>query len=57
MMGWIGMKMATNWAWWMKDDQKREKLLPLVPSGFIGSLISMGFAYLGGLICHGDIQF
>ena len=55
MMGWIALKMTNNWASVMGDQDLKKILLPLISSGFIGSLVSMGFAYLGGLICNGTI--
>ena len=55
MMGWIAVKMTNNWASVMSYSDQRKILLPLISSGFMGALISMGFAYLGGLICNGTI--
>lgn len=48
MATWIFVKMATNWNGF-KDDRAG------AISGLLGSLISMFFALIGGLICRGRL--
>jgi len=48
--GWIGLKMAANWN---RDRDSKNKNLPMFAiSGLYGNLISMVFAYGGGMIIH-----
>jgi hypothetical protein len=68
-MGWLAIKMATDWnririiygdptsgavprSLKAKDEAK---LRVFAVSGLLGSLLSMFFALVGGLICKGDI--
>ena len=54
MMGWIGIKMAAGWARTAKLDEKDEAWRKWKSEAFIslfGSLLSMAFAFGGGLIC------
>jgi len=49
MVGWLALKMATNWnhpAWKEKPDMRAFAL-----SALLGGLVSMFFALLGGLVC------
>ena len=53
MIGWLALKLATNWnhpAWKDKPAARTHALLAL-----LAGLISMLFALLGGLVCSGTI--
>ncbi len=55
MIGWLALKLATNWNhpdW--KDDPKRRMY---AFSALLAGLVSMLFATLGGLICRGELRF
>jgi len=54
MIGWLGLKLATNWnhpSWQSKPESRTHALLAL-----LAGLISMLFAFLGGVICNGTIR-
>jgi hypothetical protein len=53
MIGWIALKLATNWNrdYWKKTPSAR--LFGF--SALLAGLVSMLFAFLGGLICKGDL--
>jgi hypothetical protein len=48
MIGWIALKIANNWSFWIGENRQ---WAPYLISSLIGSLISMLFALFGGLIC------
>jgi len=55
MIGWLALKLATNWnhpAWKDNPEARTHGLLAL-----LAGLISMLFAFLGGSVCAGIIQF
>lgn len=52
MITWIIVKSLTNWQVWTKD-RNTKTLRSLFAVGVYGSLISLFFAYLGGLVCRG----
>ena len=49
MVAWIALKAANNWSFWMK--QKLE-WSPYLNSAFIGGIISMLLALIGGMVCR-----
>jgi len=51
MIGWLAVKLATNWNHpiWKEDPDVRTFAL----SALLAGLVSMGFAVLGGVICAG----
>lgn len=53
MIGWIALKLATNWNqdYWKKTSSAR--LFGF--SALLAGLVSMLFAFLGGLICKGEL--
>jgi hypothetical protein len=53
MVGWLALKLATNWNY--PDKQPRLQRRAYAFSALLAGLISMLFAALGGLICHGDL--
>ena len=52
MIGWMTLKLVPNWELWVKHGATNK---PLAISSLLGSLCSMFFALLGGLVCRGDI--
>lgn len=51
MMGWLALKLATNWnSKKMEDDPKAR---PFAFTALLAGLVSMLFATLGGLVCGG----
>lgn len=52
MIGWIALKLVPNWELYVKHGAANK---PLVWSSLLGSLCSMFFALIGGLICRGVI--
>lgn len=48
MIGWITLKMVTDWN---RSGIERKNASPFALSGLIGSLVSMFWALIGGLIC------
>ena len=52
MIGWIAVKMATDWQIIVKDDKDNRKSWKrqLAMSGLLGSMISLFFALIGGLV-------
>ncbi len=55
MVGWLGLKLATNWnhPGWKELSTSRAFAF----SGLLAGLLSMLFAYLGGLICGLHLDF
>jgi len=53
MIGWMTLKLVPNWELWVKHGATNK---PLALSSLLGSLCSMFFALLGGLICSGEIR-
>jgi hypothetical protein len=51
MMGWLALKLATNWN--RKDMESDPKARPFAFTALLSGLVSMLFAALGGLICRG----
>ena len=54
MLGWLGLKMATNWN---SPVYKDAELRPFAFRGLLAGMISMLFAFLGGLICARELPF
>ncbi len=52
MMGWITLKLLPNWELYVTRGSANK---PLALSSILGSLCSMLFALIGGLICAGRI--
>jgi hypothetical protein len=52
MMGWITLKLVPNWDLYVRAGATNK---PLAWSSLLGSLCSMFFALIGGLICAGRI--
>lgn len=52
MIGWIAVKLLPNWELYVRHGATNK---PLAFSSLLGSLCSMFFALLGGLICRGAI--
>lgn len=55
MVGWLALKLATNWNhpdWKDKADARTFAL-----SALLAGLVSMIFALIGGLICAGELSF
>ena len=52
MVGWIAVKLIPNWELFVRHGATNK---PLAFSSLLGSLCSMFFALLGGLICRGSI--
>lgn len=55
MVGWLALKLATNWnhpAWKERTDARTFGL-----SALLAGLVSMMFALLGGLICAGKLSY
>lgn len=50
MIAWATVKMATGWNWQPKDENRL-----LAFTGLLGTIVSLLFAMLGGLICRGEI--
>ena len=56
MIVWITVKMATNWNRMTRTKSSNNPwIVPFALSSLLGSLVSMLFALLGGLICNGKI--
>ena len=53
MIGWLAIKMATNWN--RKDMETVTASRPFSFSALLAGLISMLFAVLGGMICSGKL--
>jgi hypothetical protein len=53
MMGWLALKMASNWN--RKDLDDNPKARGFALSALLAGLVSMLFAALGGLICRGEL--
>jgi hypothetical protein len=53
MMGWLAIKLATNWN--RKDMESLASARPFSFSALLAGLISMMFAALGGMIASGDL--
>jgi len=48
---WIGVKVTTDWLAFLKDGKEAwQRQLPLSP--LLGSMISLSFAFIRGLICR-----
>lgn len=54
MVGWLALKLATNWNH-PQDYKRNPKRRAYTFSALLAGLISMLFAALGGLVCHGDL--
>jgi hypothetical protein len=50
MIGWLALKMATNWN--HPDWKDKPEARSFAFSALLSGLVSMGFATLGGLICR-----
>jgi hypothetical protein len=53
MMGWLALKLATNWN--RKDMETNAKARPFAFTALLGGLVSMFFAALGGMVCSGAL--
>ena len=53
MMGWLALKLATNWN--RKDIEGNAKARPFAFTALLAGLVSMLFAAIGGAVCHGDL--
>lgn len=56
MIGWMGAKMAAHWG----EERNKEKLGSVATIRYLmltGTLASMLFSIVGGLICAGKITF
>jgi len=53
MVGWLALKLATNWNRKFWDDTYSARLYGF--SALIAGLVSMLFAFLGGLIIRGEL--
>lgn len=53
MMGWLAIKLATNWN--RKDMETVTSARPFSFTALLAGLISMLFATLGGMICRGKL--
>lgn len=53
MMSWVAVKLAANWA--NRPAPTDELTGPFRLTAILGTLFSMGFALVGGLICRGSI--
>jgi hypothetical protein len=53
MMGWLALKLATNWN--RKDMDENPKARPFAFTALLAGLVSMLFAAVGGLICSGAL--
>jgi hypothetical protein len=54
MVAWLGVKLATNWNhpdWKDKPDTRTYAF-----SALLGGLVSMLFAFIGGLVCAGRLS-
>ena len=54
MIGWLALKLATNWnhpSWNTKTEVRTHALL-----GLLAGLVSLGFAYVGALIACGELR-
>lgn len=54
MMAWIALKMGANWLVLVKEEKNRT-IRSFLFAGLLGSLCSLLCAYLGGLVCRGDL--
>lgn len=53
MIGWLALKLATNWN---RDDwNNNPKARPFAFTALLAGLVSMLFAALGGFICKGEL--
>lgn len=55
MIGWIGVKMAAHWG--TKSEQDVTNIEAVRFTALLGSMVSLLFAMIGGLICSGKIWF
>ncbi len=53
MMGWLALKLATNWN--RKDMESNLKARPFAFTALLAGLVSMLFAALGGMVCRGSL--
>ena len=53
MMGWLALKLATNWN--RKDMETNAKARPFALTALLAGLVSMLFAAIGGLVCRGNL--
>jgi len=53
MIGWITVKMVTNWN---RPGCSGPEFAPVALTALLGGLVSMFFALIGGLICSGNIH-
>jgi hypothetical protein len=53
MMGWLALKLATNWN--RKDMEANAKARPFAFTALLAGLISMFFAAVGGMVCSGAL--
>lgn len=55
MMAWLGVKMLTNLN--RGDRQNHEIVRSRALTGLLGAMVSLFFAFAGGLLCRQDIHF
>lgn len=55
MMGWLALKLATNWN--HPDWKDKPDIRAFALSALLAGLVSMLFALLGGIVCSGEISF
>jgi len=55
MIGWIAAKMAAHWN--TKTEQTTPNIEAVRFSSLLGSMVSLLFAMIGGLICSGKLWF
>jgi hypothetical protein len=53
MVGWLALKMATNWN--HPDWKQKPSARSFAFSALLGGLVSMLFALIGGLVCAGTL--
>ena len=53
MMGWLALKLATNWN--SNHWKNNPKAHPFAFTALLAGLVSMFFAALGGLVCTGNL--
>ncbi len=54
MVGWLALKLASNWNHPATPNKRTTRANAFL--ALLAGLISMGFAYVGGLICFGTIH-
>jgi hypothetical protein len=56
MIGWITLKLVSNWNRTSPQSPEHEQWSAWAFSALIGGLVSMLFALLGGLVCSGKLK-